>query len=101
MKLTYDAERNIGYLRLHEKTAQVETIRISDEMNVDIAPDGTVYGIELLNANAQLEAEDDGSLVVVSAADGAARRSLAVHEPRTVYGKAEGIQEDKDDRAGE
>jgi len=32
----------------------VDTIRVSDEMNVDIAPDGTVYGIELLNANAQL-----------------------------------------------
>lgn len=45
------------------KKAQVDTIRVSDEMNVDIAPDGTVYGIELLNANAQLEAEDDGRLL--------------------------------------
>ncbi|MFS0517688.1 hypothetical protein ACEYW6_23645 [Nostoc sp. UIC 10607] len=27
-------------------------------MNVDIAPDGTIYGIELLNANHQLGADE-------------------------------------------
>ena len=46
MKLTYDPRRNIGYLRFHEKTAEVETIQVSDALNVDIAPDGTIYGIE-------------------------------------------------------
>ena len=70
MKLTYDPRHNIAYLRLHEKTAQVETIRVSDELNVDIAPDGTVYGIELLNANAQLGAEDQGKLVIINEALG-------------------------------
>ena len=45
---------------------QVETVRLSDEVNVDLAPDGTVYGIELLNANAQLRACDDGSFVLVN-----------------------------------
>ena len=54
MKLTYDPRYNIAYLRFHEKTEQVETIRVSDELNVDLAPDGTVYGIELLNANEQI-----------------------------------------------
>jgi uncharacterized protein YuzE len=73
MKLTYDPRYNIAYLRLHEKTAQVETIRISDELNVDIAPDGTVYGIELLNANEQLRSGDDGTLVVVNEAIGERR----------------------------
>ena len=63
MKLTYDPKYNIAYLRLHEKTGPVVTIKVSDEMNVDMAPDGTVYGIELLNANEQL-AEDHGALVV-------------------------------------
>jgi uncharacterized protein YuzE len=57
MKLTYDPKHNVAYLRLHQRKAQVETIRISDELNVDMAPDGTVYGIELLNANEQLEAK--------------------------------------------
>jgi uncharacterized protein YuzE len=72
MKLTYDPRYNIAYIRLQEKTAQVETIRVSDELNVDIAPDGTVYGIELLNANAQLFSVDKGKLVVVNEALGGA-----------------------------
>ena len=70
MKLTYDPRHNIAYLRLHEKSGQVETIRVSDEINVDIGPDGTVYGIELLNANDQLRAEDNGKLVLVNEAKG-------------------------------
>lgn len=70
MELTYDPRHNVAYLRLHEKTAQVETIRISDELNVDIAPDGTVCGIELLNANEQLRAADNGTLVIVNEAVG-------------------------------
>jgi uncharacterized protein YuzE len=70
MMLTYDPRYNVAYLRLYQKTAEVETIRVSDELNVDIAPDGTVYGIELLNANAQLRAGDAGALVVVNEARG-------------------------------
>jgi uncharacterized protein YuzE len=70
MKLTYDPRYNIAYLRLHEKTDQVETIRVSDELNIDIAPDGTVYGIELLNANVQLQAGDQEKLVVINEASG-------------------------------
>jgi len=66
MKLTYDPRYNIAYLRLHEKKEEVETIRVSSELNVDMAPDGTVYGIELLNANEQLRAEDQGKLIVVN-----------------------------------
>lgn len=51
MQLTYDPRHNIAYLRLQEKINQVETIRVSEELHIDLAPDGTVYGIELLNAN--------------------------------------------------
>ena len=70
MKLTYDPRYNAAYLRLQKKTKEVETIRVSDELNVDLAPDGTVYGIELLNANTQLQGEDHGSLIVVNEAVG-------------------------------
>ena len=54
MKLSYDPKHNIAYIRLRERQGEIETLRISDELNVDMAPDGTVYGIELLNANEQL-----------------------------------------------
>ena len=70
MKLTYDPRYNIAYLRLHAKTAEVETIHVSDEINVDLAPDGTVYGIELLNANVQFAREDAGQLVLQNEATG-------------------------------
>ena len=70
MKLTYDRDRNIAYLRLRPKGTDVETIQVSDELNVDIAADGSVYGIELLNANEQLRATDEGKLVLVDEAAG-------------------------------
>ena len=65
MRLTYDPARNVAYIRLHERTQEVETVRVSDDLNVDLAPDGTVYGIELLNANEQLRAGDGGRLLFV------------------------------------
>ncbi len=59
MQLTYDPRHNIAYLRFREATgAQVETIQLSDEVSVDLAPDGSIYGIELLNANVQLGAAE-------------------------------------------
>lgn len=70
MKFTYDPRYNIAYIRFQEKGAEVESIRLSDELIVDIAPDGTVYGIELLNANEQMRREDAGELVVVNEATG-------------------------------
>jgi len=43
---------------------------VSDDVNVDIASDGTVYGIELLNASEQLQADGLGALIVVNEASG-------------------------------
>jgi len=80
MKLIYDPRHNVAYIRLREKSGQVETICISDELNIDLAPDGTIYGIELLNANEQLGGGDDGRIVVV---DETGERALALaSEPR-------------------
>jgi uncharacterized protein YuzE len=54
MKITYDPRYNIAYIRLRRKSSTVETIRVSDELNIDLSPGGKIYGIELLNANEQL-----------------------------------------------
>ena len=70
MKFIYDPRYNIAYIRLHEKTAQVEPLKISDELVVDLGDDGTVYGFELLNANEQLLQEDMGKLLIVNEATG-------------------------------
>lgn len=55
MIITYDKKYNIGYIQFREKMKEIETIKISDEMNIDISPDGKIYGIELLNANEQID----------------------------------------------
>ncbi|MEG4117928.1 DUF2283 domain-containing protein [Microcoleus sp. N9_B4] len=70
MKLTYDPRYNVAYIYLKEKTTQVKTIQVSEQMNVDVAPDGTIYGIELLNVNQQLGADSQGKLIVVNEALG-------------------------------
>jgi len=70
MRFTYDPRNNIAYIRFQGKGPEVEAVRISDELVIDIAPDGTIYGIELLNANVQLWREDAGGLVVINEATG-------------------------------
>jgi uncharacterized protein YuzE len=70
MKLTYDSRYNIAYIYFREAVEPVQTIEVSSEMNVDIAPDGTIYGIELLNANQQLGADQNALLTVVNEALG-------------------------------
>jgi len=70
MRFTYDPRYNIAYIRFQEKGPEVEAIRISDELVVDVAPDGTIYGIELLNANERMRQEDSGELIVINDATG-------------------------------
>ncbi len=71
MNLTYDPRYNIAYLKLREKTAEVETVRVGEELSIDMAPDGTIYGIELLNANRQMEDLVTGKLILKNEATGA------------------------------
>lgn len=70
MRLTYDPRYNMAYIRFGEKKKEVDTIKLSDEVNVDLAPDGTIYGVELLNANEQLKREDMGKILVINEATG-------------------------------
>ena len=73
MRFTYDSRYNIAYIRFQEKGTEVESIPISDELVIDMSPDGTIYGIELLNANKQLKREDKGKLSVIDEATGEQR----------------------------
>ncbi len=70
MQLTYDPACNIAYLRLRKKTAKVTTRVIYDELNIDIGPDGKVYGIELLNANEQLGTPRMKNLIIENRGSG-------------------------------
>jgi uncharacterized protein YuzE len=50
MRLSYDPRRNVAYIRFRADPGDVETVRISDEINIDLAPDVRSAGIELLSA---------------------------------------------------
>lgn len=63
MQLSYDPKANVAYIRLRERQGDVETLEITADFLVDIDATGAVCGIELLNANEQLVAGDDGKLV--------------------------------------
>lgn len=79
MKFTYDSRYNIAYIRFKEKNESVESIRLSDELIVDISKDGKVYGIELLNANEQLKEGYSGKIEFINEATGEkAEFSLAI-----------------------
>jgi len=80
MKLTYDPKYNVAYIRLQtRKNIRVQTLRLSDSLNVDIAPDGTVCGIELLNANKQLRGREKGKLIIENLLTG---KSASLDLPR-------------------
>jgi uncharacterized protein YuzE len=70
MKLSYDPQANVAYIRLREREGEVETIEVTSDFLVDIDATGAVCGIELLNANEQLIAGDDGKLVFVNQLNG-------------------------------
>ena len=58
MYITYDPENNIGYIRFSKKSGKVaKTLEISGDLNIDLMSDGSIYGIELLNANEQLRGD--------------------------------------------
>lgn len=68
MEVTYDPRYNIGYIRFAERVSEVDTIKVSESLNVDVSPDGKVCGIELLDATKQLAG--DGLLTFVNEASG-------------------------------
>jgi len=70
MRFTYDSRYNIAYLKFQEKSAEVQTLKVSDEVNVDLTPDGTIYGIELLNADEQIYRQDAGKFLLINEVTG-------------------------------
>lgn len=70
MQITHDPRANVAYIRLKPGQGAVETLRITSDFLVDLDETGAVCGIELLNANEQLVASDDGRPTFANLADG-------------------------------
>lgn len=50
MKIIYDSKVDAAYIRLKEGRYQVTTQRLSEDIAVNYASDGSVVGIEILEA---------------------------------------------------
>ena len=70
MQITHDPKANIAYIRFRDRQGTVETLRITSDFFVDVDETGTVCGVELLNANEQLIAGDDGRVTFANLSDG-------------------------------
>ncbi len=66
MKVIVDQKYNVAYIRFKEKKGTVNSIKLSDDLVLDLSPDGTIYGLELLNAKEQL----DGNLTLINSITG-------------------------------
>lgn len=51
MKITFDAEADAAYIRFREGRVEVTTIRLSEDVAVDLGPGEEVVGIEILDAS--------------------------------------------------
>jgi len=51
MKITYDKQADAAYIKLTNKAKYQASRKVSDDVLVDYAEDGTVVGIEILDAS--------------------------------------------------
>jgi uncharacterized protein YuzE len=54
MKIIYDPKVDAAYIRLKEGRFQVTTQRLSEDVAINYASDGSVVGIEILDAQKYL-----------------------------------------------
>ena len=54
MKITYDPHVDAAYIRLKRGKHQVTTQRLTEDVAVDYAPNGSIVGIEVLDASKYL-----------------------------------------------
>ena len=51
MKITYDKKADAAYIKLNNKSSYQSSKKITGDVLVDYAKDGTVVGIEVLDAS--------------------------------------------------
>lgn len=65
MKISYDPQVDALYIRFLDEVVQVTTQRLTEDVAVNYAPDGTVVGIEILDASAQVFHSDTERQITV------------------------------------
>lgn len=54
MKIIYDPQVDAAYIRLKEGKYEVSTQRLTEDIAINYGPDGSVVGIEILDASRYL-----------------------------------------------
>ena len=68
MKISYDAEVDALYIRLLDGEYQCRTLRLTDEVSLNLGPGEELVGIEILDASLILGKETDQIIVELSPA---------------------------------
>ena len=64
MRITYDSEVDALYIRLVEGEHQCRTLRLTDEISLNIGPEELLVGIEILDAKEVLGQGEVPSVVL-------------------------------------
>jgi uncharacterized protein YuzE len=64
MKIQYDPEVDAMYIELLEGDYECRTVRLSDEIALDIGPDEQLVGIEILDASEVLGKKPPASIKI-------------------------------------
>ncbi len=54
MKIKYDSEVDAAYISFKKGKTEVTTIRLNDDVAIDLGPNEEIVGIEILDASARL-----------------------------------------------
>ena len=65
MKITYDPQVDALYIRFVDEPAQVTTLRLTEDVAVNYAPEGHIVGIEILEASESVFRSSEDRKVVV------------------------------------
>ena len=74
MRISVNRKLNVAYVHLRDEPETVETKRLSEDLLMDVGPDGTICGLELLNAREQLRRADLAELEVQDGESGETTR---------------------------
>jgi uncharacterized protein YuzE len=65
MKIRYDPTVDAAYISFKEGTAQVTTVRLTEDIAVDIGPGEEIFGIEILAASQHLGIKPDAPAITL------------------------------------
>jgi uncharacterized protein YuzE len=54
MKIKYDPQVDAAYISFKKGSTQVTTIRVTEDLAIDLGPNEEIVGIEILDASEQL-----------------------------------------------